>query len=432
MKDAADVLEKIKGNDALISPSPETLDFTDVDRPANIIIQGAGVKATLPLADFKDIEHLSGALPPYFKDGLLVAWNLKPINSYLLGRTEYPVRWESTPYDLKIIEHYLGIEKNKPETTNSAKHRLAECIKSPGWKLFEPFYRQVYVPLINDVIPAMETNCLTHRERKECVYACYEIEGQANGRLKTSKSFRAGFTPHSMSPDEKSKLSPTVHEELFFYFDYNHMEVSVLAWLSQDPALLKILDSGRDLYEAIWKSMTGLECSERQREMCKGIFLPVIYGQGAKSLAKRLEIGENFARSLIDKIYKTFPTATTWVKSQHTDSLDYATDVWGRRRKFDLAETYKVRNFCIQSPASMICLTKLVHIHQKLGNLGRLAFHLHDGYCILVKSRDWKSGFRTIKEELESDDDLFPGLRLKTSCAAGQDLNNLKTIKLSG
>src|SRR5690606_18628861 len=121
-----------------------------------------------------------------------------------------------------------------------------------------------------------------------------------------------------------------------------------------------------DLYELIWKRMTTIDPTPKHRELCKSIFLPVIYGQGVYSLSKRLEVGEKTAESLIHRLNKAFPDAVRWVNAQVTDAQNVATDVWGRRREFDLNELYKIRNFCIQSPASMVCLTKLVRIYQKL------------------------------------------------------------------
>ena len=54
-----------------------------------------------------------------------------------------------------------------------------------------------------------------------------------------------------------------------------------------NDVLGKILDSGGDLYEAIWKEVTNLECNELYREKSKSIFLPVVYGQGVDSVAER-------------------------------------------------------------------------------------------------------------------------------------------------
>ena len=77
----------------------------------------------------------------------------------------------------------------------------------------------------------------------------------------------------------------------------------------------------------------------------------------------------------------------------------------------------------------MICLRKLVKLHEILDNKAKLCFHIHDGYSISCNKKDLKSIFEISRKTLEEDDDLFPNLKLKTSCHFGENLNNLKNIK---
>jgi hypothetical protein len=108
-----------------------------------------------------------------------------------------------------------------------------------------------------------------------------------------------------------------------------------------------------------------------------------------------------------------------------------ATDVFGRRRYFADHEFYKIRNFCIQSPSSMVCLRKLVRLHETLSDKARIGFHIHDGYCVMCKKNQLNSIYETATSILEEEDPLFPGLKLRTSCTSGANLNDMKekTIK---
>lgn len=425
MEAAAEILESLKGQDVLIVGDPDILDFTDPKRESRLILSGAGTKATLPLDQFREIERLAHALPEYL-DGLLVGWNIKSINSFLKFKVG-EVKWKKTIYDLKLIEAYLGIEGKKPENSYEAISRLKKAIQHPSWEKFKKFYTEVYVPLVNEALPAIETNCLTSQAQQQCVYAHYEPEGQANGRMSTTKVFKQGYLPHSLTSADKESLRSPYHEEMFLMLDYRHMEVSVLGWLSSDPVLAEILDSGVDLYKGIWTKMTGIEATDAHRDLCKLVFLPVIYGCGVKTLAKNLGKDEKFASGLITRVYKTFPVATRWVSSQETNEHGIATDAFGRQRHFD--EAHKIRNFVVQSPASMICLRKLVRLHQNLGNTARLAYHLHDEYAILVDVRTWKTVLTAATKVLEDEDYLFPGLRLKVGVRAGQTLKDLEKIQ---
>jgi DNA polymerase I-like protein with 3'-5' exonuclease and polymerase domains len=157
--------------------------------------------------------------------------------------------------------------------------------------------------------------------------------------------------------------------------------------------------------------------------------LPVIFGQGSYSLSQRLGIGEKTATRLIYNLERSFPVAFAWIKSQAADSNNFATDIFGRRRKFQKDEMYKIKNFCIQSPSNMICLRKLVKLHEALSNRAKICFHIHDGYCISCNKKELKSVYDLSKKVLEEEDDLFPNLKLKTSCHYGENLNKLKNIE---
>ena len=101
-----------------------------------------------------------------------------------------------------------------------------------------------------------------------------------------------------------------------------------------------------------------------------------------------------------------------------------------RRRKFDKNELYKLKNFCIQSPSSMICLRKLVKLHTcSKENNYNIVFHVHDGYIISCNKKDIKKIHKIVKNILEEEDEMFPGLVLKSSCSFGYNLNKLKNIE---
>ena len=280
------------------------------------------------------------------------------------------------------------------------------------------------------VVPEMETNPLVNLKNKGFSYCYYELEGQANGRMKTLKISNNSYMPHSMSVEEKQNLALPDPEEIFLVFDYKHMEVSVLEWLSKDSGLSEILSEDRDLYSSIWENLTKTDADESQRSLCKKIFLPVVFGLGPRGLSKKLGLSEKNSSRLIYKLTDTFPVAFSWVESQRVDSNNFATDFFGRRRKFLENEFYKIRNFCVQSPSNMICLKKLVDLHDSLiGTSAKLRFHVHDGYVISCKENELKNIYENAKSVLEKSDKMFPNLKLKVSCKYGKKLNDLCNIK---
>lgn len=429
MSDLSDILTQIKGKDLYLYLNKENPDWSSSTLNIDLNIHFSGSKVQLPLDEEKNILYLTSALHHFIDSkNIIIAWAAKDVFSYLKGRTEISLELNNLVYDLSVISSYFSLQEEKPKTFNSALKVLIKAMKDPNWKQFCSFYEKVYNPLICKVLPDIETNCLIDNKRKRCVYPTYMIEGQANGRLKTLKINSNSYNPHSIGSSEKISLRPRDYDEVFVYFDYKNMEVNVLQWLSKDQDLAAILESGQDLYKEIWSQITKQTPTDKHRNLCKNIFLPVVFGQGAKSLSKKLEVSEEIASKLIDSLVRTFPVAFDWVKNQLPNGNNMAIDAFGRKRIFDFQEHYKVKNFCIQSPASMICLRKLVRLHEALAEKASICFHVHDGYYVLCKKTDVNSVCKIGIQVLEEEDPLFLNLKLKTTCHFGHNLNDLKTL----
>jgi DNA polymerase I-like protein with 3'-5' exonuclease and polymerase domains len=241
--------------------------------------------------------------------------------------------------------------------------------------------------------------------------------------MKCSNIFSSSYNPHSLGFEEKENLKAPGFDYCFLSFDFKHMEVSVLQWLSNDDFMGEILNSGKDFYEAIWEILTQSSCNADRRQLCKDFFLPVFYGAGADALAQRLKWPSESCKTLINRIHKTLPMASNWILNQQRKSNGEAVDCYARRRSFDSA--HKVRNFVVQSPASLVCLHKLVLLMQALGDLAAVCMHIHDGYVLSVKKENLFKTYKLTKQILESENDLYPGLKLKTGCKMGVNLNEL-------
>ena len=159
------------------------------------------------------------------------------------------------------------------------------------------------------------------------------------------------------------------------------MEVCVLAYLSKDKELNRILESGRDIYSAIWEKLTSKTCTDVYRQKTKDLFLPVMYGLGYNGLAEKLKIPLDYSKILINRISSVFSGCNDWIINQQNQiNNEFITDYFGRIRNFE--ESYKIRNFSIQSPASLICLDKLNKLRFAIKDFANLTMHIHDGYVI--------------------------------------------------
>lgn len=386
--------------------------------------------AVVPCSDVISLSRLASSAQHFIDpDRFLISWSAKDFFSFVKSSTGMSMEVGSFLYDLSVISSYLSVDCSAPNSFGSAVRLLKGLLCHPGWPAFKPFYSEVYVPLVTSVLPDIETCCLVDKSKRMCVYPAYVVEGQANGRLKAVVPSEAHYNPHSLGREQRASLKPAGYDEVFVSFDYKNMEVNVLQWLSGDPGLGAILASGEDPYRAIWSRVIRGEATESQRRICKDVFLPVVFGQGSRSLADRAGVKEEIASRIIDTLVDSFPVAFDWVTSQSPDGDDMAVDLFGRRRRFKGRELYKTRNFSVQSPASMICLRKLVRLHDALSGLARICFHVHDGYCVVCDKNKVSEVFEVGTSALEEEDSMFPGLRLRTSCVHGACLEDMKPTR---
>lgn len=393
------------------------------------VIETADQRCLIDL-NSKDLEKIGLLLEHYTKKCKnIFVWDLKNIIVFFYKNFDIKIDFSKKIYDLSIISSYFSIKIEKIISIKNILRITDVLFNTESWSFFERYYEEIYIPLMLDVLPEIEKRFLVDLKNKRKIYCNYQLEGQINGRMKNSKISDDYYLPHNLKPEEKENIRLSSDQDCFLYFDYKHMEVSVLEWLSSDPILKKMISS-QDFYESMWIKIANNPPNENQRKLCKRIFLPIIFGQGAKSLSQRIGISEKNASKLIYKLKRTFPIAFNWVNTQHVDSNNFSNDVFFRRRKFDKNELYKLKNFCIQSPSSMICLRKLVKLHTcSKENNYNIVFHVHDGYIISCNKKDIKKIHKIVKNILEEEDEMFPGLILKSSCSFGFNLNKLKNIE---
>jgi hypothetical protein len=429
MSDLLATLSTFAGKNLYLYFRPEILDFTHPHNAEMVFCQSGqkDVKIPIPTNGRELVYFASQVKSALNDDGLaMMVWNLKPFASYIRKFTGIVFNVDRAVYDLKLLAGFASIP-GFPENYDEAEAMLQRISETDTFSQNMKWYEEVYYPLAVDVIPAVETVGLVDGRINKVAHPFYELEGQSNGRLKCNKALRHCFNPHSIGAEDRANLRPAGHDLRFISLDYRALEVCVLQWLTNDPLLTQMVDSGVDLYSAIWEQVTGIACTPDFREICKESFLPVVFGMGAPKLAERLEVDMEIAKNIRDGIYSNFAVAMKWIQEQAwgAEVNGYALDYCGRKRIFT-SEYYLARNFVIQSPASTYCLYKLIQLHRKLVGKVKVVFHTHDAYCLLAGERDALQVAEQAKQVLEVPSDFFPGLAMTCKVKLGESLSKLK------
>jgi DNA polymerase I-like protein with 3'-5' exonuclease and polymerase domains len=416
---AAGLFTILKNNKIIfLRAEPEIIDFTKHE-DFKLFIYGKEAMLQTSLNRENLIRAIGILEETIFADKItLICWNIKNIISAVWHYTGKKVAIDAKVVDLRIIENYLGDRETKtPKSYNEAMDRLKIAAKKDEWK---KIYQKIHLPLITDVVPSMEVSGLIDKANRKVLYPYYEIEGQRHGRMKCKEAFSNVFNPHTMNHNDG--LYPVGHDNLFMVFDFKHMEVSVLQWLSGDSYLEEVMEEGPDFYKSLFKVLTGKECNQdKYRNFAKSVFLPIIFGLSSKTLVTEHKISENFANHTVDTINSKFPLAMAFVQKHQHDEI--VVDYLGRVKKSNSVTS--ARNFVIQSPASTVCLEKLIQLRESLRNQAILGFQVHDGYYIYVKKDKCNYVGKMAQDVLKKPSELLPGLTLKVSCKIGSTLNNL-------
>lgn len=419
-------------NAVYISYNSDILDFTDRTKIESyrLIIMAKNSIYELPIdTDWLIRLFVKASKNTLFAQGKkIVCWNWKNFLSFCKGKYGAEFSFECSIIDLKIIESFLGLKQSKPSSFGECFNRLRDILDSGKWSEIQNIYKKIYLPMILEVIPSMETTGILDQQK---LHAYYEIAGQENGRLLCFNAYNRGYVPHIITPEQKSCFKPLNFDQIFVYFDFKSMEVKILNYLSKDSELDKICQTD-DIYKSVYELIMKSPCdSAEKRNFCKSFFLPVFYGMSANTLALNLELPTAAAESIVGRIKNIFSEAYAWIENYQAKAKEdkFVCDIFGKKRYLPEKE-YKARNFIVQSPAAIFCFEKLIMLHQKLKNIATIAYNVHDGYMLYSTRESLKKTIITSQETLMSESVLFPNLKLGISCYAGRQLVELKKINL--
>lgn len=359
----------------------------------------------------------------------IYTWDIKKLYSYFCHRwprqrvPEIPARI----VDVKYGEAFLGTYGSCPETFADAYRRATMVLKNDACL---SIHDQIHIPLATRVLPKIETAGMVDTLVRAIRHPVYDIEGQVHGRLTCRAVFPGGLLAHNIRPEERPNLKPTHADNVFAVFDYKAMEVHVLWWLTKDERLGKIISSGRDIYSTIYSLLFGLKCTDQTRQFIKETFLPIIYGQQAKSLAEEFNIHREEAADLIAKVGRYFGTAVEWVqaKAECARRGEVVCDFFGRPRRYD-DKHHVVRNAVVQGPAAVVCLEKLIALWDRVFGRCEVALTVHDAYILDTPAKSLRNVVVDALDVLESESVMCPGLRLPVKVGVGHDLANLSEFK---
>ena len=231
-----------------------------------------------------------------------------------------------TQLDLPVIKK---TPKGAPSTDASVleelskKHKIAEYLLE---------YREIE-KLRSTYIDGLSTDIV-----KGKIHSTFNLFGTTTGRLSSEK-------PNLQNIPSKTELGRKIREffissegKTFIIADYSQIELRVLAHMSSDNSMKKILcDRNKDIHietaSRIFKTKNE-DITYDMRRKAKEINFGLLYGMEAFGLAKNLGVSRKEATELIDSYFVQFPNVQKYLAEIVLSSKEkgYTETVYGRRR----------------------------------------------------------------------------------------------------
>jgi DNA polymerase-1 len=183
--------------------------------------------------------------------------------------------------------------------------------------------------------------------------------------------------------------------------DYSQVELRLMAHLSRDPALVEAFERGEDVHARTAQRVFGLpegaKASSEQRAMAKVVNFGVMYGMGARALARQLGIPVPEATRFIADYYRTHEGVKRFLEKMVEDARakGYAETILGRRRALPALTQSDGRarsdaeraaiNTPIQGSAADLIKVAMIRLARDLdarGLAARLVLQVHDELLI--------------------------------------------------
>lgn len=166
--------------------------------------------------------------------------------------------------------------------------------------------------------------------------------------------------------------------------DYSQAELRIWAAFTQEPFLIEVYESGRDLHSEAALKLFGEGYTKEQRIFCKFFNFAYAYGGNDKSFAGHFQLPIHEATAFVRQYEKAMPGARIWRNQVFRDARKkgYCETVTGRRRRFPLItpdsldEVKKAAaNMPTQGTASDLTLLSLVRL-------------VREGYKVVITVHD--------------------------------------------
>jgi DNA polymerase-1 len=150
------------------------------------------------------------------------------------------------------------------------------------------------------------------------VHTSYNQAVAATGRLSSSDPNLQNIPVRTeLGRRIRRAFVPRAPGHVFLSADYSQVELRLLAHLADDPGLQAAFREGADVHRRTAALIAGVDegaVTTEMRSRAKAINFGVIYGMGARALARQIGVKVKEAAAFIETYFETYPGVRTFIE----------------------------------------------------------------------------------------------------------------------
>ena len=321
------------------------------------------------------------------------------LKKYFIDKQQMPIIKQSAKtgkpsMDKEVLEKYA-------ETNGVAKTLLE--------------YRK-YTKIMSTFIPALTPSDWDLESMRGKIHASFNQAGTTSGRFSSSRPNMQNIPRANEEDGIKIREAIIPDEgEILIGADYSQIELRVLAHFSHDMNLTKAYNVNKDIHQ---QTANACGCS---RYNAKTVNFGLVYGMGARTLAKKIKVSVEEAQQYIDRYFDSYPGVKEfWAKAEEDfKELGFVETLSGRKRRrsdnFEAKDSYdqggEVRsatNAIIQGSAADLMKIAMINMYSQLKKYNaRIISTVHDEVLVSCPIEYAQSCYNAIKSSMmEAGKDL--------------------------
>mgnify|MGYP000005848404 CR=1 FL=1 len=143
----------------------------------------------------------------------------------------------------------------------------------------------------------------------------------------------------SLGKEIRRAFVPQYNDTVILSADYSQIELRIMAFISQDSALIEAFKNNYDIHSATASKLFDIQADKVNpdlRRIAKTVNFGIMYGLGSFGLSQRLGISRTEATRIIEDYYKKYPGIKRYINDtiEKTREKGYAETILGRKRYF--------------------------------------------------------------------------------------------------